>query len=151
MVQFTTTVITAIGRDISNKMNSARANKMMMRRIIVIAIMSVTATTTAFGQQQLPRAATPPTDTELVDSEQIIQEMITELQFHSRLEDYRLYQNGTAEYTIRLLSINDLPLNKTITIITEHEYTPANGYIFDNTTGEVITPQGEKLVISTFD
>jgi esterase/lipase len=99
---------------------------------------------------QPPIAVTPPTDTELVDSEQIIRQ-IRNMLFYSHLEDYRLYDNGTAEYTIRLTTSQDAPMNKTITVITEHEYTPANRYVFDNTTGDIITPQGEKLVISTFD
>ncbi len=129
-------------------MNSAQANKMM--RIIVIAIMSVTATT-AFGQQQPPRAATPPTDTELVDSEKVIIEQIRNILSSSRLEDYRLYENGTAEYTIRQTTALGAPVNNTITVITEHRYTPANGYSFDNTTGDITTPQGKKLVISIFD
>jgi hypothetical protein len=138
-------------------MNTAQANKMMI--IIVIAIMmviiiiSVTATTatTAFGQQQPPRAATPPTDTELVDSEKVIIEQIRNILSSSRLEDYRLYENGTAEYTIRQTTALGAPVNNTITVITEHRYTPANGYIFDNTTGDITTPQGKKLVISIFD
>jgi hypothetical protein len=134
-------------------MNSAQANKMMVMRIviIVIAIMSVTANTTAFGQQQPPRAATPPTDTELVDSEKVIIEQIRNILSSSRLEDYRLYENGTAEYTIRQTTALGAPVNNTITVITEHRYTPANGYIFDNTTGDITTPQGKKLVISIFD
>jgi hypothetical protein len=105
----------------------------------------------AVHAQAPPIAATPPTDTELVDSEQVIIAQIKGMLSYSRLEDYRLYDNGTAEYTIRLMTSQNAPMNKTITIITEHKYTPANGYIFDNTTGDIITPQGEKLVISTFD
>jgi hypothetical protein len=100
-----------------------------------------------------PLAAAPPTDTELVDSEQTI-EQIRNMLLNSRLEDYRLYQNGTAEYTIRLTNFQGAPLtgnNTIITVITEHRYTPANGYVFDNATGDIITPEGEKLVISTFD
>jgi hypothetical protein len=143
-------------------MNSAQANKMMIVVIaimMVVIIMSVTAAattaTTAFGQQQLPLSraavATPPTDTELVDSEKVIIEQIRNILSSSRLEDYRLYENGTAEYTIRQTTALGAPVNNTITVITEHRYTPANGYIFDHTTGDITTPQGKKLVISIFD
>lgn len=133
--------------------------------VMMFIIITVTAAPTpaALAQQQPsspppssgspPLAATPPTGTELVDSDQIIEQIRNTL-FNSRLEDYRLYQNGTAEYTIRLTDFQGAPLtgNETIiTVITEHRYTPANGYVFDNATGGIITPEGEKLVISTFD
>lgn len=67
---------------------------------------------------------------------------------NSKLADYRLYDNGTAEYTMKLTPFPNAP-TKTITVIIEHSYTPANGYIFDNATGDIITPSGKKLVIST--
>ena len=119
--------------------------------VVIIAAVGLLlggAVTSSLAQPP-PIAVTPPTDTELVDSEQIIRE-IRNMLFYSHLEDYRLYENGTAEYTIRLTTSQDAPMNKTITVITEHEYTPANRYVFDNTTGDIITPRGEKLVISTF-
>jgi hypothetical protein len=123
---------------------------------MIVAIMTVPSTTAVVLAQQPPPspplAAAPPTGTELVDSERII-EQIRDMLLYSRLEDYRLYQNGTAEYTIRLTDFQGAPLagNKTIIVITEHRYTAANGYVFDNATGDIITPEGEKLVISTFD
>jgi esterase/lipase len=120
--------------------------------VVIIAVVGLLlggAVTSSLAQPP-PTAVTPPTGTELVDSEQIIRQ-IRNMLFYSQLEDYRLYENGTAEYTIRLTTSQDAPMNNTITVITEHEYTPANRYVFDNTTGDIITPQGEKLVISTFD
>ena len=121
--------------------------------VVIIAVVGLLlggAVTSSLAQQPPPVAVTPPTDTELVDSEQIIRE-IRNMLFYSHLEDYRLYENGTAEYTIRLTTSQDAPMNETITVITEHEYTPANRYVFDNTTGDIITPQGQRLVISTFE
>lgn len=128
---------------------------LILTALLLLPLTTTTTVTAAHAQEvppssQPPIAVTPPTDTELVDSEQIIRE-IRNMLFYSHLEDYRLYDNGTAEYIIRLTTSQDAPMNKTITVITEHEYTPANRYVFDNTTGDIITPQGEKLVISTFD
>ncbi len=123
----------------------------MIAMALLIMMLTTMMMPIAVNAQVPPMAATPPTDTELVDSEKVIIEQIRNILSSSRLEDYRLYENGTAEYTIRQTTALGAPVNNTITVITEHKYTPANGYIFDNTTGDIITPQGEKLVISTFD
>ena len=90
-------------------------------------------------------SSSSPTDIQIVDSDQIIQQ-ITTLLFSYNLKDYTLYQNGTAEYKLGGASNNTL-----MTIITTHQYRPEAGYTFDNATGDIITPQGKRLVISTTD
>jgi hypothetical protein len=110
-----------------------------------------TITITAASAQQPPIAVTPPTDIEVADSDQIIQQIISMLE-SSRLVDYQLYSNGTAEYTIEFVRPGASQSNwKNFTVITEHRYTSENGYVFDNATGDIITPQGKRLIISTFD
>jgi hypothetical protein len=65
-------------------------------------IVTPTITITAASAQQPPIAVTPPTDTELVDSEQEIIAQIKGMLSYSRLEDYRLYDNGTADIQLGL-------------------------------------------------
>jgi hypothetical protein len=126
-----------------------------MRVIIIMALLTavmllsvIMITQVAYGQQNNIVAA-PPIDTHFEDSDRIIEEIQLQLQY-SQLKDYKLYENGTAEYTIQLLSAQGRPIeNRTMDIITTHRFTPQYGYIY-NASG-VFTPQGERLVISTFD
>jgi len=94
--------------------------------------------------------ATAPNDTKLIDSKQIIQQLQTAL-FNSRLENYKLFANGTAEYTIQLLNLQGAPLrNQTMEIRTNHQYGADMGYIY-NSTGVYTQKGDQKLVITTFD
>ena len=119
--------------------------------MLLILLLSLTAatTTTAAQEEEEVLVSEPPNDTKLVDSDEIVFNIQTQL-YNVRLQDYRLYENGTAQYTFQLLTVGGKPLeNKTMTIITEHTFTPQFGYIY-NQTG-VYTPDGsQKLVISTF-
>lgn len=114
----------------------------------VLLLLTPVAIAASYGQQGGIVAA-PPADTQFADSNKIIDEIQLHLQ-NSQLSDYKLYENRTAEYTIQLLTGQGSPIeNRTMTIITEHRFTPQYGYVY-NASG-VFTPDGEVLVLSTFD
>jgi hypothetical protein len=110
--------------------------------IAVVAIALMIANTTP--HIVYAQIATPPADIEIIEGEQIL-DPIRQLLYSYKIVDYTLAANGTAQYT---LGASPNSTSKII-IITEHPYTPENGYTFDNATGLIKTPEGGLLVIST--
>jgi hypothetical protein len=101
-----------------------------------------------YGQQQQPPFMTPPNDTRIIDSDTIENQIFRELQ-NSQLEDYRLWANGTAEYTFRIVGVGGVLTNRTIELTTNHFYTPDRGYIY-NSTGIFTRDGSQQLIIETF-
>ena len=102
-----------------------------------------------YGQQQQPPPfMTPPKDTRIIDSDTIEDQIFRDLQ-NSQLEDYRLWANGTAEYTFRIVGIGGVLTNRTIDLTTSHFYTPDRGYIY-NSTGIFTGNGSQQLIIETF-
>lgn len=91
---------------------------------------------------------TPPNDTRIIDSDTIENQIFRELQ-NSQLEDYRLWANGTAEYTFRIVGVGGVLTNRTIELTTNHFYTPDIGYIY-NSTGIFTRDGSQQLIIETF-
>ena len=99
-------------------------------------------------QQQPPPFMTPPNDTRIIDSDTIEDQIFRDLQ-NSQLEHYRLWANGTAEYTFRIVGLGGVLTNRTIELTTNHFYTPDRGYIY-NSTGVFTTNGSRQLIIETF-
>jgi hypothetical protein len=109
---------------VNSKITTVTSVILLLILLTAAIVVSTTAATTATATT----TATPPTDIEVVDSDQIIQQISSMLD-SSRLVDYQLYSNGTAEYTIEFVQPGASQSNwKNFTVITEHRYTPQNNY-----------------------
>jgi hypothetical protein len=111
--------------------------------LLSLIIMVVSASSSASAQQ-----AAPPRDTRIIDSQTIEDQVLRDLQ-NSQLEDYRLWANGTAEYTFRIIGFNGALTNRTIELTTNHLYTPDRGYIY-NSTGVFTRNGSQQLILETF-
>jgi hypothetical protein len=92
--------------------------------------------------------AAPPRDTRIIDSQIVEDQVIRDFQ-NSQLEDYRLWANGTAEYTFRIVGPGGVLTNRTIEVTTNHLYTPDRGFIY-NSTGVFVGNGSQRLIIETF-
>jgi hypothetical protein len=98
---------------------------------------------TAQGQEQ-QRFGVPPNDTRIVDVDQI-RSRISNVLTSGRLIDYKLYENGRAEYVFEIGAPNS---NRTMTVNIDHPYGAAQGYIY-NSSG-IFAPDGsQRLIIPT--
>lgn len=117
---------------------------MMTILLLSLMIIAVSASSSASAQQ----AAAPPPDTRIIDSQTIEGQVLRDFQ-NSQLEDYRLWANGTAEYTFRIVGPGGVLTNRTIELTTNHFYTPDRGYIY-NSTGVFTRNGSQQLIIETF-
>ncbi len=112
--------------------------------LLSLMIIAVSASSSVSAQQ----AAAPPRDTRIIDSQTIEDQVLRDFQ-NSQLEDYRLWANGTAEYTFRIVGPGGVLTNRTIELTTSHFYTPDRGFIY-NSTGVFIGNGSQRLIIETF-
>ena len=117
-------------------------------RMFPLVVSELWQTTYGQQQQQQPPFMTPPNDTRIIDSDTIEDQFLRDFQ-NSQLEDYRLWANGTAEYTFRIVGIGGVLTNRTIELTTSHFYTPDRGYIY-NSTGIFTRNGSQQLIIETF-
>lgn len=116
---------------------------MMTILLLSLMITAVSASSSASAQQ-----AAPPPDTRIIDSQTIEGQVLRDFQ-NSQLEDYRLWANGTAEYTFRIVGPGGVLTNRTIELTTNHFYTPDRGYIY-NSTGVFTRNGSQQVIIETF-
>lgn len=116
---------------------------MMTILLLSLMIIAVSASSSASAQQ-----AAPPPDTRIIDSQTIEGQVLRDFQ-NSQLEDYRLWANGTAEYTFRIVGPGGVLTNRTIELTTNHFYTPDRGYIY-NSTGVFTRNGSQQVIIETF-
>jgi hypothetical protein len=114
--------------------------------VIIFTAAAATATTQAAyaqGQPPLPPQQQP-SDIKIIDGDDIQNNILTDITL-SELQNYRLHEDGRAEYIFESTNPGS---NRTITVLTNHGYTSAQGYIY-NSTG-IYTPDGnQRLVIAT--
>ena len=124
---------------------SSSSSSLLMMTILLLSLMiiAVSASSSASAQQ-----AAPPPDTRIIDSQTIEGQVLRDFQ-NSQLEDYRLWANGTAEYTFRIVGPGGVLTNRTIELTTNHFYTPDRGYIY-NSTGVFTRNGSQQLIIETF-
>lgn len=126
--------------------SSETSSSLLMMTILLLLslmIIAVSASSSASAQQ-----AAPPPDTRIIDSQTIEDQVLRDFQ-NSQLEDYRLWANGTAEYTFRIVGPGGVLTNRTIELTTNHFYTPDRGYIY-NSTGVFTRDGSQQLIIETF-
>jgi hypothetical protein len=130
--------------------SSGTSSLLMMMTILLLPllllslmIIAVSASSSASAQQ-----AAPPRDTRIIDSQTIEDQVLRDFQ-NSQLEDYRLWANGTAEYTFRLVGPGGVLTNRTIEITTNHFYTPDRGFIY-NSSGVFTRDGSQQLILETF-
>lgn len=121
------------------------SSSLLMMTILLLSLMiiAVSASSSASAQQ-----AAPPPDTRIIDSQTIEGQVLRDFQ-NSQLEDYRLWANGTAEYTFRIVGPGGVLTNRTIELTTNHFYTPDRGYIY-NSTGVFTRNGSQQVIIETF-
>ena len=134
----------------SSETSSSSSSSIIMMTILLVPllllslmIIAIPASSSALAQQ-----AAPPRDTRIIDSQTIEDQVLRDFQ-NSQLEDYRLWANGTAEYTFRILGAGGVLTNRTIELTTNHFYTPDRGFIY-NSTGVFIGNGSQRLIIETF-
>lgn len=118
---------------------------MMTILLLLLMIIAVSASSSASASAQ---QAAPPPDTRIIDSQTIEGQVLRDFQ-NSQLEDYRLWANGTAEYTFRIVGPGGVLTNRTIELTTNHFYTPDRGYIY-NSTGVFTRNGSQQVIIETF-
>lgn len=134
-------------------MRLPETSSLLMRRVttllllplllLSLMIIAISASSSASAQQ-----AAPPRDTRIIDSQTVEDQVIRDFQ-NSQLEDYRLWANGTAEYTFRIVGPGGVLTNRTIEVTTNHFYTPDRGFIY-NSTGVFVGNGSQRLIIETF-
>src|SRR3712207_8172170 len=85
--------------------------------LLSLMIIAISASSSLASAQQ----AAPPRDTRIIDSQTVEDQVIRDFQ-NSQLEDYRLWANGTAEYTFRIVGPGGVLTNRTIEVTTNHFY-----------------------------
>ena len=111
----------------------------------------------ADGQQAA--VSGPSQDIEVIDSERV-RAQVSQFIGATRLINYTLYDDGKAIYVFEFVGLPQFlrgnattnPIQSDmIEVHTTHGFTAANGYTFDAATGSILTPEGKRLVIETFE
>ncbi len=108
--------------------------KIAITTAIILLLVAATATV-SYGQ------GGPPEDVRIIEQDEIRTRIITGM---GDLTDYKLYPNGTGEFTFRVGTSG----NNTMTVIMDHSYRAELGYIY-NSTGIYTRDGSQRLIIAT--